>query len=251
MNRAIGVLDSGVGGLTVLKCLYDKLPNENYVYIGDNKYCPYGDKRKEELYAIAQRIIKYFEEIDVKLIVVACNTISSTILEDLKKETNIPIIGVIDSTIDLFLKQNIDETLVIGTNGTISSEVYNTKIKEKNSKIKVHSLKTPLLVPLIESGSDTSLVLNDYLSGYKNVKSIILGCTHYKLIEDEIKKILPCPIINSSDGVLSSVFDYLNKNNLFNKDIGSLKIYTTGNETNFAKISTSIFENVIVSHKDL
>lgn len=251
MNNKIGVFDSGVGGLTVLKCLYDNLPNENYIYIGDNKYCPYGDKRKEELYSIAKRIIKYFEEIDVKLIVVACNTISSTILDDLKKETNIPIIGVIDSTVDLFLKQNIDETLVIGTNGTISSDVYNIKIKEKNNRIKVHSLKTPLLVPLIESDSDTSLVLNDYLTCYKNIKSIILGCTHYKLIEDEIKKILPCPIISSSDGILSSVFDYLDRNNLFNKDTGSLTIYTTGDETNFGKISTKIFENVKVSHKDL
>ncbi len=250
MNKKIGVFDSGVGGLTVLKSLYEKMPNENYIYIGDNKFCPYGDKTKEELYTIAKRIIKYFESRNVKLIVVACNTISSTVLEDLKKETNIPIIGVIDATVDLFLSQNIDETLVIGTNRKISSNIYERKIKEKNNNIKVISLNTPLLVPLIESNKDTSIVLNDYLKEYKNVKSIILGCTHYKLVEDEVKNILSCPIINSSDGITMNVYSFLKENNLFNNN-GDLTIYTTGDIDSFKVILDKLFKNISVNKVEL
>lgn len=250
MNKQIGIIDSGVGGLTVLKSLYEKMPNENYVYIGDNKYCPYGDKSKEELYTIAKRIINYFEEIDVKLIVVACNTISSTILDDLKKETSIPMIGVVFSTVQLFLKQNINQVLIIGTDGTISSKAYERKIKEKND-IEVISLKTPLLVPLIEKNEDVSEVLNLYLGNYKNIKSIILGCTHYKLIEDKISDILSCPIINSSDGIVFDVYKFLNDNNLLNNGSGSLKIYTTGDIENFKVISERIFGDVKVNYINL
>jgi len=250
VNKPIGVFDSGVGGLTVLKSLYDKMPNEDYIYIGDNKYCPYGDKAKEELYTIAKRIIKYFESMHVKLIVVACNTISSTVLEDLKKETNIPIIGVIDATVDLFLNKNIDETLVIGTNRTIKSNIYEKKIREKNKNIKVCSLSTPLLVPLIENNEDTSEVLKDYLKEYKSIKSLILGCTHYKIVEDEIKKILSCPIINSSDGITINVYNFLSDNNLFSTT-GIINIYTTGDTEKFKKVSKRLFENKIVNHIEL
>ena len=113
----IGIFDSGVGGLTVLKSIYDKYPNNEYIYIGDNKNSPYGDKTKEELFSYASRIIDYFIEKDIKLIVIACNTICSNILPILKdKYKYITLIGVIDSTISSFIKRDKKNVLVIATN---------------------------------------------------------------------------------------------------------------------------------------
>lgn len=222
----IGVFDSGVGGLTVLKSLYDKYPNNEYVYIGDNKNVPYGDKSKEELFEYASRIIDYFKSNDIKLVVIGCNTICSNIYQRLEeKYKDITFIGVIDATVDLFFKTNKKNVLVIGTINTIKSNKYETKIKNKNKDIIVHSLATPKLVPLIENDLDASNEINDILSKYKGIDSIILGCTHYKLIEDLIPKNITC--IDSSTGVVNKIKNYIQNSK------SSVKIYTTGNIEDF------------------
>ena len=181
MKNKIGIFDSGVGGLTVLKSLSDKYKCIDYIYIGDNKYCPYGDKTKEELLNYAKRIVNYFIEKGISIIVIACNTSCSQTLDELKQiYKNITFIGVIDSTIDVFLKSKKNNVLVIGTSATINSNIYESKIKEKNNNIKVTNLATPKLVPLIENMEMTKKVLNEYLKPYNNIDSIILACTHYK-----------------------------------------------------------------------
>jgi glutamate racemase len=234
----IGMFDSGVGGLTVLKSVYDKYPNNEYIYIGDNKNSPYGDKTKEELYKYATRIIDYFIKQDIKLIVIACNTICSNILPRLKeKYKDITLIGVIDSTINSFIKRDKKNVLVIATNKTISSNVYEYKIKAINNNIKVYSLATPKLVPMIEMGIDTRETLHKYFEPYKDIDSIILGCTHYKIIEDKIDKIVE--IINSSDGVVEELDNILDNNG-----ISKLEIYTTGNVLEFNKLCTKIIGQV-------
>ena len=228
----IGVFDSGVGGLTILKELYKKHPNCEYTYIGDNKNCPYGDKTKEQLFMYASRIIDYFISNNIELIVIGCNTICSNIFDKLiNKYKNIKLIGVIDATINSFIESKNKRVLVIGTCGTINSNVYQNKIKEKNKEIKVYSLATPELVPMIESEIDTKDILNDYLKPFKDIDSIILGCTHYKLIEDKIKGL---NIINSSDGVLKEVEPFITE---LNSDV---KIYTTGNVDSFNKLCYKI-----------
>ena len=230
----IGMFDSGVGGLTVLKSVYDKFPNNEYIYIGDNKNSPYGDKSKEELYCYATRIIDYFIEKDIKLIVIACNTICSNILPILKeKYKDITLIGVIDSTINSFVKRDKKNVLVIAPNKTISSNVYEDKIKSINKDINVYSLSTPLLVPMIECGIDTTDILHKYFEPYTDIDSIILGCTHYKIIEDKIDK--DALIINSSDGVVEELDSYLDNNG-----ISKLEIYTTGYVFEFNKLCTKI-----------
>ena len=229
----IGVFDSGVGGLTVLKSLCDKYPNNEYTYIADSKHLPYGEKTKEELFSYASSIIDYFISQDIKLVVIGCNTICSTVYKDLEnKYKDITFIGVIDATIDLFLKSNKKNVLVIATTNTIKSNKYETRIKDKNNNIIVHSLATPRLVPLIENDLDTSIEINNILSNYKDIDSIILGCTHYKLIEDNIPKNLTC--IDSSTGVINVIDKYI-------KDSKSnIKIYTTGNKEEFNKICIKI-----------
>ena len=230
MKNKIGIFDSGVGGLTVLKSLSDKYKCIDYIYIGDNKYCPYGDKTKEELLNYAKRIVNYFIEKGISIIVIACNTSCSQTLDELKQiYKNITFIGVIDSTIDIFLKSKKNNVLVIGTSATINSNIYESKIKEKNNNIKVTNLATPKLVPLIENMEMTKETLNEYLNPYNDIDSIILACTHYKLIEKEIDKNIK--VINSSDSIVNTI-----KNYIIESTTGSVKIYTTGNIIKFNKI---------------
>jgi glutamate racemase len=229
----IGIFDSGVGGLTILKELYKVFPNCDYTYIGDNKNCPYGDKTKEQLFNYAARIIDYFINNDIKLVVIGCNTICSNVFDKLKeKYKDINLIGVIDATINNFINTNSKNVLVIGTVGTINSNVYENKIKEKNRNIKVYSLSTPDLVPMIENEIDTEYKLNEYLRPYNDVDSIILGCTHYKLIEDKIKNV---NVVNSSDGVIEEIKPFIKYSNE-----KSIKIYTTGDLKPFNKLCYKI-----------
>lgn len=234
MKNKIGIFDSGVGGLTVLKSLSDKYKCIDYIYIGDNKYCPYGDKTKEELLNYAKRIVNYFIEKGISIIVIACNTSCSQTLDELKQiYKNITFIGVIDSTIDVFLKSKKNNVLVIGTSATINSNIYESKIKKKNNNIKVTNLATPKLVPLIENMEMTKEALNEYLNPYNDIDSIILACTHYKLIEKEIDKNIK--VINSSDSIVNTI-----KNYIIESTTGSVKIYTTGNIIKFNKICKMI-----------
>lgn len=229
----IGVFDSGVGGLTILSELYKHYPFCDYTYIGDNKNCPYGDKTKEQLFNFASRIIDYFMSLNINIIIIGCNTICSNIFDKLKdKYNNITLIGVIDATVNNFIKSNKKNVLVIGTVGTINSNLYEYKIKNINKNINVYSLATPKLVLMIESDIDTKLVLNEYLKPYKDIDSIILGCTHYKLIEDNIKDIT---IINSSDGVVEEISKYIK-----NEGNKSINIYTTGDLNEFNKLCNKI-----------
>ena len=217
----IGIFDSGVGGLTVLKSLSEKY-NAEYIYIGDNKNCPYGEKTKDELLTFAVRIVNYFIKQGISIIVIACNTCCANVLDDLRvMYKEITFIGVIESTINRFIKLNKNNVLVIGTNATIKTNIYEIK------------LTTPLLVPLIEDGIDVKNVLDNYLEPYKDIDSIILGCTHYKLIEDKIDRNIT--IVNSSDCVVDNIKDFI-------KPVDKLKIiiYTTGNKYKFSKLSTRI-----------
>ncbi len=243
IDKAIGIFDSGIGGLTVLNELIKMLPNEKYIYIGDNKNCPYGDKTIDELFSYAKKIIKYFERREVKLIVVACNTVSSNIIDILKKETKIPLIGVIDSTVEDFISRKIDNTLIIATNKTIESNAYGNRIKKIDNTIDVYNLGTPLLVPSIENNcKDVDIILNDYFKPYiGKVKSIILGCTHYPLIINNIRNILNIDVISSSHSVSKSVYEFLNINNLFGIEFG-IEIYTTGDQESFNEKSINIIK---------
>ena len=195
---------------------------------------PISRRNKTKLLNYAKRIVNYFIEKGISIIVIACNTSCSQTLDELKQiYKNITFIGVIDSTIDIFLKSKKNNVLVIGTSATINSNIYESKIKEKNNNIKVTNLATPKLVPLIENMEMTKKVLNEYLNPYNDIDSIILACTHYKLIEKEIDKNIK--VINSSDSIVNTI-----KNYIIESTTGSVKIYTTGNIIKFNKICKMI-----------
>lgn len=249
MDRPIGVFDSGVGGLTVLASFQKELPNENIIYIGDNLHCPYGDKSKEELYEYTCTICNYFISRNVKMIVLACNTTSANVLDDLREKfPQVRIVGVISSTVHDFLKKEKKDVLVIATKGTIASHKYKETINHYDSSIMTYELETPLIVPLVESGEykkGINKTLENYLLPYKNkVDSLILGCTHYPVVLDQIQKVLgDITYISSSAAIYNEVSSYLILHQMENKNKRSyIEIYTTGNVDEFKYSSEGFFD---------
>lgn len=187
----IGVFDSGIGGLTVLKELMKYHPKQDYIYFGDTKNLPYGTKNKEELIKLASNIIEFFINKRVDIIFIACGTVSSTIYSDLKNKYNIPIVSIIDSTISYIKNNNIDNIAVLATPATIKSHIF----KDKLGDISVEEVSCSNFVPIIEEKIDNKykkLYIEQYLKGIKKqrIKNIILGCTHYPLIVEDIKHYL-------------------------------------------------------------
>lgn len=194
---SIGVFDSGVGGLTVVKELIRQLPYENIVYFGDTARVPYGIKSKETVIRFSIENILFLLKHNVKLICVACNTVSSVALPVIKNHFKVPIVGVISPGVReaVYATQN-KRIGVIGTKGTIRSHTYEFEIKQLDPKVKVTALACPLFVPFVEegwlSGDVVLAVARKYLKPLKDVgcDTVILGCTHYPLLKPVIKKML-------------------------------------------------------------
>ncbi len=232
-NRPIGVFDSGVGGLTVLKELTDVLPFENYIYFGDTARVPYGTKSKRTITTFAAQIVDFLIKKDVKLIVAACNTVSSNSMAFLCKKYKIPIVGVIKPGVELALSLTDKKRIgVIGTQGTISSNKYKTLLLKKDKKLKISEQACPLFVPLVEEGlisnKITDLVIAEYLSEFKKVRIdiLILGCTHYPLLSGPLQKFFgpKVRLINSGYAVSLKVKEVLFAQDLFNKGKNKGKI---------------------------
>jgi len=195
--RPIGVFDSGVGGLTVAKELFRQLPCEDIVYFGDTARVPYGIKSKETVIRFSIENILFLLKHDVKLICVACNTVSSVALPVLKNHFKVPVVGVITpgAREAVYATQN-KRIGVIGTRGTIKSRTYEFEIKQLDPTVKVIAVACPLFVPFVEEGWLSGPVVLDvartYLRPLKEarVDTVILGCTHYPILKPVIKKVL-------------------------------------------------------------
>lgn len=253
-TRPIGMFDSGVGGLTVLKEIKKKLPNEQIIYLGDTKNFPYGSKSKEAIIEISKKCVKYLISQNVKLIVIACGTATSQSLETLKKEFKIPIIGIIEPTVE-YLKNNAkakEKIGVIATQGTIRSKAWQEKILEKLENANVISEETPLLATMAEQGWTNNKVakytIKEYMKTFKKVNRLILGCTHYPMFEELIKKELSkkVDIINTGEKVANYLDKYLKENGLENDNIkNEYDIYLTDIESNFVNIAKKMLKDTI------
>jgi glutamate racemase len=170
-NNAIGVFDSGVGGLTVLAEIRRLLPNENIIYLGDTKNFPYGSKSKKEIIEFAIQNVETLIKKQVKIIVIACGTATSQALDVLKEKFNIPIIGIIEPTVDYVECQEYQEIGVIATEGTIRSGAWEQKLKEKMPKIQVTNKACPMLATIAEEGKAQSpegrKVIKEYMKTFK------------------------------------------------------------------------------------
>lgn len=195
-NSPIGIFDSGVGGLTVAREIMRQLPDESTIYFGDTARVPYGSKSRDTIIAFSRQIMKFLMTKDVKAIVVACNTASAFALDVIAKDTDIPVIGVIEPGARAADEATSNGRIgVIATEGTIKSNTYSKVIKEINPKLQVFSKACPLFVPLVEEGwqydSVTYEIADRYLCDILSydIDTLVLGCTHYPLIRRTIQKV--------------------------------------------------------------
>ena len=225
-NRPIGFFDSGLGGLTCIPYLLAALPQESIVYFGDTARTPYGSKAPSTITKFASEIADFLTGTqDVKMLAIACNTVSAVALEDLRaRHPEIPVLGIISPASHTVAKSCTSENNigVIGTKATIASDVYAKKILSLNPGLSIYQQACPALVPLIEEGIKENRILDltieYYLDSFlkeNNIDTLILGCTHYPLILENIKRLYPSlRIVDPSAEMLESLQDALDKNSL-------------------------------------
>ena len=210
-DKPIGIFDSGVGGLTVLKEINTLMPDENIIYFGDTARVPYGSKSTDTIIRYSHENMHFLLSKNIKLAVVACNTASSVALNELKKFYRIPIIGVVEPGAREAVNTGAANIGIIGTKRTIRSGSYTEHIKKLSKKTNIYKKACPLFVPLIEEGiiNDpiTELIIKKYLNNImKKISVMVLGCTHYPLIKDKIKEIYPdVSLVDSSIETAKSV----------------------------------------------
>lgn len=269
-DMPIAVFDSGFGGLTVLKQLLKTLPDENYIYLGDNANIPYGDKSKEKIIELTLKMADFLIKQKCKMIIIACNTISACTYDILKQKYEVPIIEVISNgAIDALNNTKNNNISIMGTEFTVHSNAYKDMINKNNKEIKVTQVACKDLCPMIENdwhSYDNRLeVLSKYLESIdKNSDTLILACTHYPHIADDIKYLLQNNIKNSIKNIIDpsyhtaiSVKKYLEENNLLNNSNDKyIKIYTTEDISKVNNIINiflpkEIYNNYAIKHLNL
>ena len=195
MDAPIGVFDSGVGGLTVVREIMRQLPTENVIYFGDTARVPYGSKSKNTILKFSRQIVRFLRTKNVKAIVFACNTASALALEDMRDEIDIPVVGVVRPGAKMAVEKTKTKHIgVIGTEATVKSGIYTDYIRQLDEDVNVIGKACPLFVPLVEEGlledRITDDMINRYLSELKpyHIDALVLGCTHYPLLFNAIKR---------------------------------------------------------------
>ncbi|WP_214481535.1 glutamate racemase [Bacillus sp. SM2101] len=256
MLRPIGVIDSGVGGLTVAKEINRQLPKERIIYLGDTARCPYGPRPSEEVREYTWEMTNYLLTYDIKMLVIACNTATAAVLEEIKNELNIPVVGVIHPGARTALKITSNNHIgVIGTVGTIDSGAYKQALESINHNVYVESLACPRFVPLVESGDyegeQAKRVVAETLVELKNkrIDTLILGCTHYPLLSHLISEFMGerVNIICSGDETAREVSTILYHSGLLNDEDGNNNhlFLTTGAQEIFQQIASNLFGHPI------
>ena len=253
-NRPIGFFDSGLGGLTCVRPLMKRLPEEKIIYFGDTARTPYGSKAISTIRSFSSEIAEFLVSKDVKMIVIACNTVSATCLEDLRKKfPQIPIVGIIEPAArriaDTCGSQN--NVGIIGTKVTIASGAYKELIEEFNHEINLYQTPCPAYVPLIEEGiirnEIMDLTIRYYMDDFiktNKIDKIVLGCTHYPLIRKNLNRIYPdVEIINPSDIIVDTITDILTSNDALASGSDYENVfYASDLSENFLNMIDTIFE---------
>jgi glutamate racemase len=243
-SKPIGVFDSGIGGLTVVKALRELLPNENIIYFGDTARVPYGTKSTQTIINFAGQDTEFLITKDVKLIVVGCNTVSSTALDVLLTNYTLPIIGVLEpGARAAALNTENNKVGVIGTPATIKTNAYPRKIRDYKSDAMIFSQACPLFVPLVEEGWENTeialLTARQYLAPLlaQEIDTLVLGCTHYPLLKDTIRRVSgdQVKLIDSAEQTAQQVRQLLTDLNLMSPpgNPGNHKFYLSDIPPNF------------------
>lgn len=255
-SQPIGVFDSGVGGLTVAHAVRQLLPQESIIYFGDTAHLPYGDKSAKSIIYYTRKIAGFLMEKKCKTILVACNTASAVAFNDLKNffSEQVQLVNVIDPVTEYIGKSNYKKIGVIGTKGTINSGAYEKELKSNNPELDVISMATPLFVPMIEEGfiydDISNAIIRAYLSdkSMKSIETLILGCTHYPIIKNQITKFFNfnIDVIDSGRIVAEFVKNLLIENNLLNTGKSQEdQFYISDFTLFFEKIAKMFFEETI------
>ncbi|HNV69389.1 MAG TPA: glutamate racemase [Candidatus Ozemobacteraceae bacterium] len=246
-DRPIGVFDSGVGGLTVVKEVRHLLPHEDIIYFGDTARVPYGNKSIPVIRRFCLEIVRFLEEMRVKMIVVACNTASALALDFIRRQTSLPVVGVIDPGVRSALMESRDGVIgVIGTVATIRSEAYQSRLRRLKSGVRVHAKACPLLVPLVEENlldaAITRQALEMYLSELRDLslETLILACTHYPLLKTLIADFFgpSVKLIDSAQETAREVSEVLKARRIAagNDRTGSEEFYVSDSPDSFAAV---------------
>lgn len=263
-ENPIGIFDSGIGGLTVAHAIREMLPHENMIYFGDTAHLPYGDKSEAAIQAYSVKIANLLLEKGCKVIVIACHSASSAAYELLKEYVHHDafVVNVIDPMID-YVSKNFSGARIglIGTKRTIQSGVYVRKFAERDKKIKLNALATPLLVPMIEEGFFNNQISHEIIGQYlsdpelSSLDALILGCTHYPLIKKEIETYYKntVKVLDSSLVTAQSLHQSLAEKGLLNKSSHPESRFYVSDYTDSFENSTRIFfgENVRLEKHNL
>lgn len=264
-DAPIGVFDSGVGGLTVVREIMRQIPNEKIIYFGDTARVPYGSKSKETVTRFSRQITRFLQTQNVKTIVVACNTASAYALDTLEKEIDIPIIGVVKPGAKVAAEMTRNGKVgVIATSATISSEIYTTYIKEIKPEVTVTGKACPLFVPLVEEGLLEDPVTDEITSRYLSelididIDTLILGCTHYPLIRNTIGRIVgdKVTLVNPAYETARELKLLLEEHNILQDkkpDLGEnrYQFYVSDGAEKFKTFANSILKYGILSAKTM
>jgi len=245
--RAVGVFDSGVGGLTVLHECLVTLPHEDFVYLGDHARLPYGPRPLPQVRVFAREIGAFLEALDVKLIVVACNTATSAALPDLQSELGVPVVGVITPEARAAVQATRNRRVgLLATQGTVDGGRYRDLVHALDAGIAFRAVACPRLVPLIEGddpyGEETEAAVRDYAAPLKDagVDTVILGCTHYPLIRPVFQRVFgrDVTLVFSAEETAREVSDTLARKRIENDTVrtGAYRFLTTGDPEAFREM---------------
>ena len=245
-DAPIGVFDSGIGGLTVVREIMRTLPNEGVVYLGDTARVPYGTRSQETVVRYALEGTEFLLKRGIKLLVVACNTVSSVGMQNVIEGASLPVVGVIVPGARAAAKETKNGKIgVIGTEATIKSGAYHRELSAMDSALNVHSVVCPLFVPLVEEGwldgEVPELVALRYLEGIKNkgIDTLVLGCTHYPLLKPVISKVMgdEVSLVDSATQTAREVGEELEKDRLLSADTGAVReFYVTDSPEKFKEV---------------
>jgi len=244
-NKPIGIFDSGVGGLTVLKKLAEELPNENYIYFGDTARVPYGEKTKEQLVDIVKEILDWYKSKNVKAVIMACNTSAAVALKEVKDNYDFPIFGLIQPTAEYIAYSNASKIGVIATTATIASKAYSKAINKLNTDVEVIEVACPGLVEIVESNKIETYEAKKLVIKYvmplieKEVDKIILGCTHYPYLREIINTLTNDNemLVDPAEHLALKVAEDLTLADMVNNfSEGSSEYYVSSNATMFEEV---------------
>lgn len=251
----IGVFDSGLGGLVILKSFLQKLPQYDYVYFGDTKNAPYGDKTHDTIYELTRNGVEFLFSQGCSLVILACNSASAQSLRQLQQEwlpKNHPtkkILGVLIPVAEGVVAQGDRSIGVIATTATISSQAYEREIQKLDPNITIISRATPCLVPLVESGmtdmQDIKNCIGNLKEDFKDVDMIVPGCTHYPLIAEQISRVLAKPVYDAPNKIADTLKEYLQIHTEVENELqknSKREFYISSAQPNYEKVSEAFFE---------